>query len=73
MEEQFRAELKGKPVEVFGEVHEVVEVREETSKEGKIEMDLGTGDMPVHEVGGGDSIFEDYPGDSLEKAGEINL
>ena len=36
-------------------------------------MDLGTGDVPVHEVGGGGSIFEDYPGDSFEKAGEINL
>jgi len=29
--------------------------------------------MPIHEVGGGDSIFEDYPGDSFEKVGEINL
>jgi len=52
-----------------------VEVGEETSEEGKIKMDLGTGDVPVHEVGGGGggSIFEDYPGDSFEKVGEINL
>jgi len=73
MEEQFRTELKGKLAEIFGEVHEVVEVGKETSEEGKIEMDLETGDVPVHEVGGGDSIFEDYPGDLFEKAGEINL
>ena len=36
-------------------------------------MDLGTGDEPVHEVGGGDSIFKDHPGDLFEKTGEINL
>ena len=29
--------------------------------------------MPVHEIGGGDSILEDYSGDSFEKVGEINL
>ena len=29
--------------------------------------------MSVHEIGGGGSIFEDYPGDSFENAGEINL
>ena len=73
MEEQFRAELKGKLIEVFGEVLEVVEVGEDTSEEEKIELDLGTGDVPVHEVGGGGSIFEDYPRDSFEKAGKINL
>jgi len=73
LNEQFREELEGKPVEIFGEVHEVVEIGDETSEEGKTEMELGTGDMPVHGVGGGDSIFEDYPGDSFEKVGEINL
>jgi len=73
LEEQFRAELEGKPMEVFEEVHEVVEIGEETSEEVKIEMDLRTGDMPVHTVEGGDSIFEDYPRDSFEKVGEINL
>jgi len=50
-----------------------VEVEEDTSEGGKIELDLGTGDVPVHEIGGGGSIFEDYPGDSFEKVGEINL
>ena len=34
MEEQFRAELEGKPAEVFGKVHQAVEVGEETSEEG---------------------------------------
>jgi len=28
--------------------------------------------MPVHEIGGGDSILEDYPEDSFEKMDEIN-
>ena len=50
-----------------------MEVGEDTSEEGKIELDLGTGDVPVHEIGGGGSIFEDYAGDSFDKAGEINL
>jgi len=36
-------------------------------------LELETGDMPVHGVGGGESIFKDYPGDSFEKVGEINL
>jgi len=47
--------------------------RLDTTKEGKIEFNLGTGDMLVHEIGAGGSIFEDYPGDSFEKVGEINL
>jgi len=57
LNEQFREKLEGKPEEVFGKVHEVVEIGKETSEEGKIEMDLGTGDMPVHVVGSGDPIF----------------
>jgi len=31
---------------------------------------MGTGDIPVLEVGKDDSHFEDYPGDDFEKAGE---
>jgi len=50
-----------------------VEVGEDTSEEGKIELDLGTGDVPIHEIGIGGPIFEDYPGDSFEKAGEVDL
>jgi len=42
-------------------VHAVVVIGEETSEEGKIDLEMGTGDMPVHSVGGGDSILEDYP------------
>jgi len=60
-------------VEVFGEVPEVVEIGDETSEEGKIDLELGIGHMPVHGVRGGDSILKDYPGDSFEKVGEINL
>jgi len=73
LEQQSRAEIEETSAEVFGEVHDVMEVGDDTSEEGKIELDLGTGDMPVHEIGGGGSVFEDYPGDSFEKVGEINL
>ena len=73
LNERFREEIEGKPVEVFGEVHEVVEIGDETSEEEKIDLELGTGHMPVHGVGGGDSILEDYPGYSFENVGEINL
>jgi len=59
MEEQFRAEIEKNLAEVFGEIHDVVEVGEDTSEDGKILLDLRTGDVPVHEVGGGGSIFED--------------
>jgi len=54
-------------------VHEVVEIKGETSKEGKVDVEMGIGDMPVHRVKGGDSFLEDYLGDSFEKVGEINL
>ena len=57
----------------FWEIHEILEIREETSEEGKIELDLGTRDAHVHGVAGGDPILEDYSGDSFEKVGEINL
>jgi len=46
---------------------------EDTSEEGKIELDMGTGDVPVHEIAGGGPIFEDYPGDSFEKVGEFDV
>ena len=73
MEEQFRADIEKNSAEVFREIHDVVEVREDTFEEGKIKLDMGIGDVPVHEVGGRGSIFENYQGDSFEKAGEINL
>ena len=34
-------------------------------------MELGTGDEPVHDMGVGDSHFEDYPSDDFEKVGEF--
>jgi len=71
MEQHSRAEIKEKSVEVFGEIYDVVEVGEDTSEEGIIELDLGTGEVPIHEIGGG-SVFEDYPGDSFEKVREID-
>ena len=43
------------------------------SEEGKIDLDLGIGDAHVHEIGGSGSVFEDYPGNSFEKVGEIDL
>ena len=33
-------------------------------------VEMGTGDIPVHDVGAGDSQFEDYPGDDFEKVRE---
>jgi len=54
-------------------MHDVVEVGDDTSEDGKIELDLGIGDVPVHEIGSGGPVFEDYPGNSFEKVGEFNL
>jgi len=34
---------------------------------------MGTRDVPVHEIGGGGPVFKDYPRDSFEKVGEIDL
>jgi len=63
---RFRAEIGGKPAEVFGEVHDVVDAGDDTFEEGKIDLNLGTGAKPVHEFGvsGAESVlvFEDYPG-----------
>ena len=73
MEQHSRAVIEGKSAEVFGKIHDVVDVGEDTSEEEKIELDLVIGDVLVHEIGGGGSILEDYPGDSFEKVGEINL
>jgi len=70
---QSGAEIGGKPAEVFGEVHDVVEVGDDTAEEGKIDLNLRTGDAPVHEIGGSGFVFEDYSGDSFEKVGEIDL
>jgi len=73
LEQQSRAEIEKNSAEVFGEIHDVVKVGEDNSEEGKIELDLGTGDVLIHEIEGGGSVFEDYPGDSFEEVREINL
>ena len=54
-------------------MHVVVVIGEGISEEGKTDLKMGTGDMPIHRGDGRDSIHEDYPGDSFEKVGEINL
>jgi len=36
-------------------------------------VEMGTGDSPVRRAEGGDSIFEDYPGDAFKKVREIDL
>ena len=56
------------PVEAVEEVHEIVDIGD-TSDEGKCDVEMRTGNMPVHRVEAGDSLFEDYPGDG----GRINL
>jgi len=73
LEQQCRAEIERKSTEVFGKIHDVVEVGDDTSEEGKIELDLGTGDVLVHEIDGGGPVFEDYLMDLFEKVGEIDL
>jgi len=49
----------------------VVEILDEPSEEGKAVEELRTGASPIHEKEAGDSCFEDYPGDTFEKVGEI--
>jgi len=63
----------GEPsIEIVEGVHEVVEIRD-TSEERKCDIEMTTGDTPVHRVEVGDSLCKDYPGDVFEKVGEINL
>jgi len=77
---QFRSETGVKPDEGFVEVCEVVKVEVDTFEKGfrpKIDLDLGTGSEPVRDCRdvGSESlpVFEDYPGDTFEKVGEIDL
>ena len=35
------------------------------------DVKIGTGDEPIHDMGVGDSHFEDYPGHDFEKVGEF--
>ena len=42
-------------------VHEAVEERTGVEPVLKV-VEMGTGDIPIHDVGEGDSHFEDYPG-----------
>jgi len=66
------ADLGEPPVEATEEMPAVVEIGDETSEEGKFDVEMRTGDTPVHWVGDGDSIREDYSGDSFEEVGEIH-
>jgi len=64
-----------KLVEDFVKVCDVVEVGDDTSEEGvKIDLNLGTGDEPILDFQVESlPVFEDYPGDTFEKVGEIDL
>ena len=44
-----------------------------TPLRGENQVRSGNRDVPVHEIGGGGPIFEDYPGNLFEKVGEIDL
>jgi len=63
-------------MEDFVEIHDEVEI-EDDLLEGigpQIELDLGTGSNLVREFGNESfPVCEDYPGDSFEKVGEIDL
>jgi len=76
---QIGSETGVRPDEGFAEVCEVVEVEDDVS-EGfgpKIDLDLRTGSEPVLDFGEVSSeslpVFEDYPGDTFKKVGEIDL
>jgi len=74
-----RFEKTVRPDEGFTEVCEVLEVEDDVSEdnlEPKIDLDLGTRSEPVLDFGDASSeslsVFEDYPGDTFEKVGEID-
>ena len=69
-----------RPDEGSVKVCEVVEIEDDISEEGfgpRIDLDLGIGSEPVRDFGKTTSeplpVFEDYPGDTFEKVGEIDL
>ena len=67
--QQSRVKMGGTFTEIFKDVedvHEIVNVGDDTSEEGKGDLETGDG-VPVHGIGGGDFILKDYRGDSLEK------
>jgi len=68
--ESVKREMEEQVVQTRNEpVHEAVEER--TGAEPVFEdVAMGARDIPVHDVGEGDSHFEDYPGDDFEKVGE---
>ena len=77
---QIGSERRVRPNEGFTKVCEVLEVEDDVSKEDlvpKIDLDLGTGPELVLDFGDVSSeslpVFEDYPGDTFEKVGEIDL
>ena len=73
--QQSRVEIGGTFTEIFKDVedvHEIMNVGDDTSEEGKGGLETGDG-VPVHGIGGGDFILEDYRGDSFKKVKEIEL
>ena len=67
MTQQSRVEIGGTFTEIFKDVedvHEIVNVEDDMSEEGKGDLETGDDD-PVHSFGGGDFILEDYLGDSF--------
>jgi len=77
---QIGSERRVRPNEGFTKVCEVLEVEDDVSKEDlvpKIDLDLGTGPELVLDFGDVSSeslpVFENYPSDTFEKVGEINI
>jgi len=67
--QQSRVKIGGTFTEIFKDVedvHEIVNVGDDMSEEGKGDLKIGDDD-PVQGFGGGDFILEDYRGDSFEK------
>jgi len=65
------SDLGEPPIEAAGEVPAMMEIEEEPSVEGNAVEELRTGASPVHGMEADDFCFEDYPGDTFEKVGEI--
>ena len=73
--QQSRVEIGGAFTEIFKDVedvHEIVNVRDDTFEEGKGDLETGD-DVSVHGIGGGDFILENYREDSFEKVKDIEL
>ena len=75
MTQQSKVEIGEIFTEIFKDVkdvHEILNVEDGKSEEGKGDLEIGD-DVLVHGIRGGDFILEDYRGDSFENVKEFEL